>query len=127
MFSAGGDSYTAMNQFHRDMARYKVGDDVQFTWTQKGNYKRVTGWGSSGPGASQSASPSPAPASGGSPPPPTDGVLTGPPNLGMMVSYAKDLMVGNVAGTVREAVDIMKELLREMAKPDVANPAKESL
>lgn len=120
MFSAGGDSYSAMNQFHRDMANKKVGDDVQFTWTQKGNYKRVTGWGASGGGAPQSQAPNPTPASGGQTPSPSDGqpgVLTGPPNLGMMVSYGKDLMVGNVAGTVDEAVAIMQEMLAKMAKP----------
>jgi hypothetical protein len=45
----------------------------------------------------------------------------------MMVSYAKDLMVGNVAGTVDEAVSIMKEILEKMAKPVVRETVKEGV
>lgn len=45
----------------------------------------------------------------------------------MNVSYAKDLMVGNVAGTVKEAVALVRELYKEFSTPEVADPAKESL
>lgn len=109
VFSADGDSYTAYGRHHSSLSRYKVGDEIDFKWEQKGNYKRVTEV--NGPGVSTSAGPSqrpPSPAPSG-----TGGGYRKDPtefNVMMATRYALDALVGQVAATPEEAVALIKQL-----------------
>lgn len=129
VFSADGDSYTAYGRHHTTLSRYKVGDDIDFAWEQKGNYKRVTSV--NGPGVSTGAGPSGsvgpsrpvgASSSGSSPyrKDPTEF------NVMMATRYALDALIGNQATTAAEAVALIKELYNGFIEKE-KEAVKESL
>ena len=107
VFSADGDSYTAYGRHHTTLSRYKVGDEIDFKWEQKGNYKRVTEV--NGPGVATSAGSNPRP-----PSPSGSGSYTrrDPAEFNVMMAtrYALDALIGNQASTPAEAVALIKEL-----------------
>lgn len=126
VFSAGGDSYSAFGRHHTTLSRYKLGDDIDFQWEQKGNYKRVTNV--NGPGVSTSSgSPSRPPtvsASGGvSASSMGHGYRKDPNefNLMMATRYALDAIVGQAAGTPAEAVALIKEIYNGFLEKPVAS------
>lgn len=111
IITAGGDSYGAFKQYHEAFKSRNVGDDIEFTWEPRGKYKQVTSL--NGPGVSTNTVGSQSP--GGSRPSvgagtPSQKPDTGSFNVMMATSYAKDLMIGNVAGTVAEAVTIVRDI-----------------
>lgn len=125
VFSAGGDSYSAFGRHHTTLSRYKLGDDIDFQWEQKGNYKRVTNV--NGPGVSTASgsnqrppSGTPSGSSGGNPP---SGYRKDPNefNLMMATRYALDAIVGQAAGTPAEAVALIKEIYNGFLEKPVAS------
>lgn len=124
MFSAGGENYAAFGRFHKDMARFKVGDDVNFQWEQGPKGRKVTNVIGLGSGGTTPASSGPAPEAqvGPSNPKPFNGDF----NIGMAVSYAKDLVAANRDLSAAEAVAIIKDIHKEFTKPS-DDAAKESL
>lgn len=130
VFSAGGDSYSAFGRHHATFSRFKVGDDVNFEWEQKGQYKRVTSV--NGPGVSTSAGvsvPSPKSTGPSNPTPPNSGGYRKDPNefnTMMATRYALDAMIGNQAGTPEEAVALIKKIY-DGFQPKPPTPDKESL
>ena len=107
VFSAGGDSYSAFGRNHSAMAGKRVGDEVDFTWEQKGNFKRVTSFNA--PGVSTVQSPqnnAPYKASGG--PGPSSRATEF--NVMMATRYALDAIIGNAASTPAEAVALVRSI-----------------
>ncbi len=127
VFSAGGDSYSAFGRHHTTFSRFKVGDDVDFQWEQKGNYKRVTNV--NGPGVSTSAGASGTPSKGANPVGGSQGYQRKDPtefNLMMATRYALDAMIASQAGTAKEAAALIKEIYNEFL-PKAESPDKEAL
>lgn len=130
VFSAGGDSYSAFGRHHTTLSRYKVGDDIDFQWELKGNYKRVTNV--NGPGVSTVASSSaPRTVGGNAPVSGSGGYSKRDPaefNLMMATRYALDAMIGSVAPTPGEAVALIKQLYNGFIdKVEPVKPDKEAL
>ena len=127
IFSAGGDSYSAFGRHHTSLSRYKVGDEIDFKWEQKGNYKRVTDV--NGPGVTSSSSPTaptvqPVPAQQKA----SSYIPRDPKEFNVMMAtrYALDAIIGYAASTPEEAVALVRKLYTGfMANETVA--AKESL
>ena len=127
VFSAGGDSYSAFGRHHTTLSRFKVGDDIDFQWELKGNYKRVTNV--NGPGVSTSPSTPPnTPVRPAGTPSGSGGYTKRDPaefNLMMATRYALDAIMGNAAATPKDAVSLIKELYNgfidkvEPPKPDM--------
>lgn len=108
----GGVSVSAFNRFHEEMKRFKVGDDVDFTYERKGKYDRISSISpASGAGPANSSGANSVPASGPSQP------KLEPFPLSMKVSYAKDLLIGNTAGTAEEAVALVEDLITGFTQP----------
>ena len=99
-----GNSVSAFGRHHDALKRMKVGDDIEATWERKGNYDRITSIGSG-------SGPAPSAASGNQTSVPS--VKRDEFPTSMKVSYAKDLIIGNAAGTPKEAVAIVNDLIKE--------------
>ncbi len=104
-----GRDYSAFGRSHSALKTMKIGDDIQFTSEVKNGFDRITSIG----GTATTAGSGP-PAFAGRPAyKPKDPMEF---NAMMATRYALDALIGNAAGTPKEAVKLVRDIFEETIK-----------